>query len=90
MKSNITQTADAITAEVTRAQKAEGQLDASLELKLGRDENDQVISMINASADQIVLRGNRLIVECNNFELDALGRVHIIDSLLLTAVTHME
>lgn len=76
------QTAKNISAEVNRAQKAEGQLDASLELKLGRDENDQVISMINASADQIVLRGNRLIVECNNFELDALGRAHIIDSLL--------
>ena len=76
------QTAKSISAEVNRAQKAEGQLDASLELKLGRDENDQVISMINASADQIVLRGNRLIVECNNFELDADGRVHIIDSLL--------
>lgn len=80
--SKFEQTAESIAAEVTRAQKAEGQLDASLELKLGRDENDQVISMINASADQIVLRGNRLIVECNNFELDALGRVHIIDSLL--------
>lgn len=76
------QTANSISAEVNRAQKAEGQLDASLELKLGRDENDQVISMINASADQIVLRGNRLIVECNNFELDALGRVHIVESLL--------
>ena len=81
LKSNITQTADAITAEVTRAQKAEGQLDASLELKLGRDENDQVISMINASADQIMLRGNRLIIESNNFELDGNGRVTIIDSL---------
>lgn len=81
LKSNITQTADAITAEVTRAQKAEGQLDASLELKLGRDENDQVISMINASADQIMLRGNRLIVESNNFRLDGAGRVTIIDSL---------
>jgi hypothetical protein len=80
--SKFEQTAKSISAEVDRAQKAEGQLDASLELKLGRDENDQVISMINASADQIVLRGNRLIVECNNFELDALGRVHIIDSLL--------
>lgn len=80
--SKFEQTAESIATEVTRAQKAEGQLDASLELKLGRDENDQVISMINASADQIVLRGNRLIVECNNFELDALGRVHIIDSLL--------
>lgn len=76
------QTTKSIVAEVNRAQKAEGALDASLELKLGRDENDQVISMINASADQIVLRGNRLIVECNNFELDALGRVHIVDSLL--------
>lgn len=80
--SKFEQTAESITEEVKRAQKAEGELDASLELKLGRDENDQVISMINASADQIVLRGNRLIVECNNFELDALGRVHIIDSLL--------
>ncbi len=81
LKSNITQTADAITAEVTRAQKAEGQLDASLELKLGRDENDQVVSMINASADQITLSGNRLIVESNNFRLDGAGRVTIIDSL---------
>ena len=76
------QTANSISAEVDRAQKAEGALDASLELKLGRDENDQVVSMINASADQIVLRGNRLIVECNNFELDDSGRVHIIESLL--------
>ena len=80
--SRITQTAESITAEVTRAQLAEGQLDASLSLKLGRDENDQVVSMINASADQIKLTGNRLIVECNNFELDSSGRVHIIDSLL--------
>lgn len=79
--SKFEQTAESITAEVTRAQKAEGELDASLELKIGRDENDQVVSMINASADHIVLRGNRLIVECSNFELDALGRVHIVQSL---------
>lgn len=75
------QTAKSISAEVNRAQKAEGQLDASLELKLGRDENDQVVSMINASADQITLSGNRLIIESNNFELDGNGRVAIIDSL---------
>lgn len=87
LKSNITQTADAITAEVTRAQKAEGQLDASLELKLGRDENDQVISMINASADKIMLRGNRLIIESNNFQLDGNGRVSIIDSLNFIATS---
>lgn len=75
------QTAKSISAEVNRAQKAEGQLDASLELKLGRDENDQVISMINASADQIMLRGNRLVVESNNFRLDGNGKVTIVDSL---------
>lgn len=81
------QTAKSISAEVNRAQKAEGQLDASLELKLGRDENDQVISMINASADQIMLRGNRLIVESNNFRLDGAGRVTIIDSLNFNSTT---
>ena len=79
--SRFEQTANSITEEVKRAQKAEGELDASLELKLGRDENDQVISMINASADQIMLRGNRLIIQSNNFELDGNGRVTIIDSL---------
>lgn len=81
------QTAKSISAEVDRAQKAEGQLDASLELKLGRDENDQVISMINASADQITLRGNRLIIESNNFQLDGNGRVSIIDSLNFIATS---
>lgn len=79
--SKFEQTANSISAEVDRAQKAEGQLDASLELKLGRDENDQVISMINASADQIMLRGNRIIIESNNFRLDGNGKVTIIDSL---------
>lgn len=81
------QTAKSIVAEVNRAQKAEGALDASLELKLGRDENDQVISMINASADQIMLRGNRLIVESNNFRLDGDGRVSIVDSLNFIATS---
>lgn len=85
--SKFEQTAKSISAEVNRAQKAEGQLDASLELKLGRDENDQVVSMINASADQIMLRGNRLIIESNNFQLDGDGRVSIIDSLNFIATS---
>lgn len=82
LSTRIDKTDSDITLEVSRAQAAEGQLDASLQLKLGRDENDQVVSMINASADQIILKGNRLIVECTNFGLDYSGRVHIIDSLL--------
>lgn len=85
--SKFEQTANSISAEVDRAQKAEGALDASLELKLGRDENDQVISMINASADQITLSGNRLIVNSNNFQLDGDGRVSIVDSLNFIATS---
>lgn len=85
--SKFEQTANSISAEVDRAQKAEGQLDASLELKLGRDENDQVVSMINASADQITLSGNRLIVNSNNFQLDGDGRVSIVDSLNFIATS---
>lgn len=85
--SKFEQTAKSILAEVDRAQKAEGQLDASLELKLGRDENDQVISMINASADQITLSGNRLIINSNNFQLDGNGRVSIINSLNFIATS---
>ena len=82
LSTRIDKTDSDITLEVARAKSAEGELDASLELKLGRDENDQVVSMINASADQIKLTGNRLIVECTNFGLDSSGQVHIIDSLL--------
>jgi hypothetical protein len=85
--SKFEQTAESIATEVKRAQKAEGQLDASLELKLGRDENDQVVSMINASADQITLSGNRLIVNSNNFQLDGDGRVSIVDSLNFIATS---
>lgn len=81
LSTRIDKTDSDITLEVSRAQAAEGQLDASLSLKLGRDENDQVVSMINASADQIVLSGNRLIVDSNNFQLDAAGNVYIVSSL---------
>lgn len=84
------QTANSISAEANRAQKAEGELDASLELKIGRDENDQVVSMINASADQITLRGNRLIIESNNFQLDASGHVYIVESLGFKASAYGE
>ena len=37
--------------------------------------------MINASADQITLSGNRLIVNSNNFQLDEAGNVYIVESL---------
>lgn len=81
LSTRIDKTDSDITLEVARAKSAEGQLDASLVMKLGRDENDQVVSMINASADQISLTGNRLIIDSNNFQLDGYGRVYIVQSL---------
>lgn len=88
--SKFEQTAESITAEVNRAQKAEGQLDASLELKLGRDENDQVISMINASADEINLKGNRLTVDATNFSLTKDGTATMIDAVVVSTLRYAE
>ena len=90
LSTRIDKTDSDITLEVTRAKSAEGQLDASLQLKLGRDENDQVVSMINASADQISLRGNRLIIDSNNFQLDGDGHVYIVESLGFKASAYGE
>ena len=90
LSTRIDKTDSDITLEVSRAQAAEGQLDASLVMKLGRDENDQVVSMINASADQISLRGNRLIIDSNNFQLDGDGHVYIVESLGFKASAYGE
>lgn len=90
LSTRIDKTDSDITLEVARAKSAEGQLDASLVMKLGRDENDQVVSMINASADQISLRGNRLIIDSNNFQLDGDGHVYIVESLGFKASSYGE
>lgn len=90
LSTRIDKTDSDITLEVARAKSAEGQLDASLSLKLGRDENDQVVSMINASADQISLQGNRLIIDSNNFQLDGDGHVYIVESLGFRASSYGE
>lgn len=83
--SMISQTANAITAEVTRAQGAEGNLSSQISIVAGevssKVSSGDVVSEINQSAEQITLRGNRLVVESNNFQLDASGYVYIVQSL---------
>lgn len=44
-----------------------------VKLKLGRDENDKIVSMLNASADVVNLKANRLKVESDNFSLSQDG-----------------
>lgn len=75
------QTSDSILQEAVARINADNDARASLELKIDRDDSDQIVSMINASADRITLRGNRLIIESNNFQLDADGNVYIVQSL---------
>lgn len=73
--SRFTQTANSIEAEVNRATGAESDLSASISLKIDKDDNDQIVSMINASADVIELNSNRLVVNSSNFSLDRYGNV---------------
>lgn len=49
--------------------------EASLQLWVGRQDNDQIVSMINASADVITLNSNRLVINSTNFQLSAEGNV---------------
>lgn len=51
------------------------EVEAKLMLKIGKDDNDQIISMINQSADIISLNSNRLIINSTNFKLNSEGNI---------------
>lgn len=88
--SKFEQTAESITAEITNRQNADNVISASLELKVGKNDNDQVVSMINASADEINLNGNRLTVDATNFSLTKDGTVTMIDAVVVSALRYAE
>lgn len=48
---------------------------AKIELKVSKTDNDQIISMINASADRISLTAGRLVITSGNFQLDEYGNI---------------
>ena len=73
LSSRIRLTDSSITQEVTRATNAEESLSASLTLKIDKDDNNRIVSMINASADVITLNSNRLVVNSSDFKLDQYG-----------------
>jgi len=50
-------------------------VNAKLELKVGKDDNDQVTSMLNASAMEINISGNRFILEADNISIDKYGNL---------------
>jgi hypothetical protein len=73
LSGRITVTAGEITQEVSRATSEENTLRASISLKIDKDDDGQIISMINESADVITLNSNRLVVNSTNFTLDRNG-----------------
>ena len=77
--SRITQNSTSITAEVTNRQNADNAINASLQLKLDKDDNDQVVSMLNASADVISLTGNRINITSDKFRLLDTGEISVVD-----------
>ena len=75
LSGRITVTAGEITQEVSRATSEENTLRASISLKIDKDDDGQIISMINESADVITLNSNRLVIDSTNFSLDRSGNV---------------
>lgn len=75
---NVTQMGKDLTNTNTVVKKVR----ADLELKIGKDENDQIISMINASADVINLTGNRLTLGSDNCTITKDGTIKAKNALL--------
>ena len=73
--SKIGVSVDRANAEIDAVVEDVSGVKADLTLKVGKDDNDQIISMINASADVITLNSNRLIINSSNFVLDADGNI---------------
>ena len=75
MNSAINLSASSITASVSQTYATKASVTASLELKIDKTDNNQIISMINASADVISLTSGRLLINSGNFQLDSAGNI---------------
>lgn len=75
---NVTQ----LGKDLTNTNKTVKKVQADLELKIDKDDNGQIISMINASADVINLTGNRLTLGSNNCTITKDGTITAKNALL--------
>lgn len=76
MEAKIEETDEGILLSVSQAlDNYTAYVEGELELKIGRDENDQIVSMLNASANVINITSNRLTIESDHFSLSANGTV---------------
>lgn len=75
---NVTQ----LGKDLTNTNKTVKKVQADLELKIGKDDNGQIISMINASADVINLTGNRLTLGSDNCTITKDGTITAKNALI--------
>lgn len=68
--------------DLTNTNKTVKKVQADLELKIDKDDNGQIISMINASADVINLTGNRLTLGSDNCTITKDGTITAKNALL--------
>ncbi len=87
-KSAIKQSADSIELSVgSEIERLDGEIEevnGELELKVGVNDNDQIVTMLNASASEINLNGGssinlntpgKLVISAGNFQLDSQGKM---------------
>lgn len=86
LKSEITQKTDSLKLSVAKSFAVTNEtikkVQADLELKIDKDDNGQIISMINASADVINLTGNRLTLGSDNCTITKNGTITAKNALL--------
>ena len=86
LKSEIAQKTDSIKLDVSKSFAVTNdtikKVQADLELKIDKDDNGQIISMINASADIINLTGNRLTLGSDNCTITKDGTITAKNALL--------
>lgn len=58
-----------------RFKTVDDNIKAQLALKVDKDDNDQIVSMINASANIIHLKSNRFIVDSDNLNIEENGKL---------------
>lgn len=73
--STLQQTTSEISASVKGFNDSLGEVKGDLSLKVGRDENNQIVSMLNASTNAINIETNRLSVKSTNFTLAKDGTI---------------
>lgn len=86
LKSEISQKTDSLKLSVAKSSAVTDEtikkVQADLELKIDKDDNGQIISMINASADVINLTGNRLTLGSDNCTITKDGTITAKNALL--------